>query len=93
MWRRMADGSESRLGEPGSIGSVTTVPSDGDRETEVPRPRRRFLLARALWDARRDRRKARELASAARDDYARAGDGFKAQVDEVDRWLARRPSR
>jgi tetratricopeptide (TPR) repeat protein len=53
----------------------------------------RFLLARALWDARRDRRKARDLANAARTDYARAGDGFKPQVDEVDRWLARRPAR
>jgi tetratricopeptide (TPR) repeat protein len=53
----------------------------------------RFLLARALWDARRDRRRARDLANAARADYARAGDGFKPQVDEVDRWLTRHPAR
>jgi eukaryotic-like serine/threonine-protein kinase len=48
----------------------------------------RFLLARALWAARRDRDRATALAKEARARFEAAGD--QARVAEVDRWLKER---
>jgi len=50
----------------------------------------RFLLARALWDARGDRARAVGLARDARAQYAAEGDRARSEIAEVDRWLARR---
>jgi len=49
----------------------------------------RFALAEALWDARRDRKRAVELAKLARDGYA--SEGTKSSKDRgiVERWLGR----
>jgi tetratricopeptide (TPR) repeat protein len=46
----------------------------------------RFALARALWDASRDRARALTLAKTARDAYSRAGDLKK--VADVEAWLS-----
>jgi tetratricopeptide (TPR) repeat protein/predicted Ser/Thr protein kinase len=50
----------------------------------------RFALARALWDDARERPRARGLATAARDAYAKAADAAHArtQVATIDAWLA-----
>jgi serine/threonine-protein kinase len=48
----------------------------------------KFALARALWDSRGDRARARRLAQEARSDYAKGGAGDEADVKEIDRWLA-----
>jgi tetratricopeptide (TPR) repeat protein/predicted Ser/Thr protein kinase len=52
----------------------------------------RFALARALWGAPvaqgRDRPRGRTLVEQARDDYAAAGDDEKANLVEVEAWLA-----
>jgi len=45
----------------------------------------RFALARSLWDANRDRMRARTLAEQAREGYAKGE--VKAKVVEVDGWL------
>jgi len=45
-----------------------------------------FGLARALWDAGRDRRRARQLAESARDTYAKLGQEKKAAIANT--WLA-----
>lgn len=49
----------------------------------------RFLLARAMWAVATEPARALDLASAARDDFARA-DGAEGRVGEVDSWLAER---
>lgn len=49
----------------------------------------RFVLARALWDSRRDRRRAVELARRARDDFRSGKDAGVAGVAEIDAWLAK----
>ncbi len=49
----------------------------------------RFALARALWDANRDRARARALAREARQAYADAGAAGQADLAEVDAWLAK----
>jgi serine/threonine protein kinase len=50
-----------------------------------------FALARALWDANRDRARSRELAESARDAYV--GASVAAKRADVDGWLAKhRPS-
>jgi eukaryotic-like serine/threonine-protein kinase len=52
----------------------------------------RFTLARALWDAPatqgRDRPRARILAEQAREAFAALGEGKKAELAEVEAWLA-----
>ncbi|MDB4983575.1 MAG: serine/threonine kinase family protein [Myxococcales bacterium] len=48
-----------------------------------------FALARALWEAKRDRVRARVLAESAREEYARAA--VAAKLADVDGWLARHP--
>ena len=45
----------------------------------------RFALARSLWEANRDRMRARTLAEQAREGYAKGE--VKAKVAEVDTWL------
>ena len=45
----------------------------------------RFALARALWDANRDRGRARALAEQARTDYAKSVN--KTRPSEIDAWL------
>jgi serine/threonine protein kinase/tetratricopeptide (TPR) repeat protein len=59
------------------------------REAQETDPSRRaetrFALARALWEAGRDRTRARALAVEARESYAKAE--IKAKLAEVDGWL------
>jgi len=50
----------------------------------------RFALARSLWEANRDRMRARSLAEQAREGYAKGE--VKAKVAEVDGWLRGRGS-
>jgi tetratricopeptide (TPR) repeat protein len=50
----------------------------------------RFATARALWDAGGDKKRARTLAEAARDAYARAG---SRSLGDVERWLAAHTAR
>jgi serine/threonine-protein kinase len=52
--------------------------------------RTRFVLARALWNTRRDRRRAVDLARQARADCVSAGRRAAASLAEIDGWLARR---
>ena len=49
-----------------------------------------FELARALWQSRRDRRRALTLAASARERYAAAGDPAREQLARVEAWLAQR---
>jgi serine/threonine protein kinase len=57
-----------------------------ERETDpARRAETRFALARALWEAGRDRGRARLLAEAARDTYAKAV--AKPKLVEVESWL------
>jgi len=52
----------------------------------------RFALARALWDAAGDRRRARRLAEEARDGYAHAPDAeARSEHQRVDAWLSSHP--
>jgi tetratricopeptide (TPR) repeat protein/tRNA A-37 threonylcarbamoyl transferase component Bud32 len=46
-----------------------------------------FALARALWDANRDRGRSRTLAEQARDDYGRAA--LASKRSDVEAWLAK----
>jgi tetratricopeptide (TPR) repeat protein len=48
----------------------------------------RFALARALWNAKRDRKRAKGLAQDARTAYVAGGEHERKHVDEVDAWLA-----
>jgi serine/threonine protein kinase len=62
------------------------------RSTLEAEPSRRadtaFALARALRDSNRDRKRARDLALQARDDYTKASASSKAK--EVEQWMAER---
>jgi tetratricopeptide (TPR) repeat protein len=59
------------------------------REAKEVEPSRRaetrFALARALWDSRRDRGRARVLADEAKATYAKTA--AKAKLAEIDAWL------
>jgi eukaryotic-like serine/threonine-protein kinase len=50
----------------------------------------RFMLARALWDAQRDRSRAVALAEQARDAWRNAGSGAQEDLAEVEAWLQAR---
>ena len=52
-------------------------------------PQLRFLLARALWDARADRPRARALAGRAAEEYAAIA-GSDAELAKIRAWLAER---
>jgi hypothetical protein len=47
----------------------------------------RYLLAWALWDAGRDRRRAVELAEAALEGYRGYGPKSAGEAAEVEQWL------
>jgi serine/threonine protein kinase/Tfp pilus assembly protein PilF len=47
----------------------------------------RLVLARALWDSSRDRKRAVELATAAHDEFAKGGDAAKQDLAESTEWL------
>ncbi len=51
----------------------------------------RFALARALWRAGRERKRAKALAKAALDGYGKVGDYYADSRQEVNNWL-RKPS-
>jgi tetratricopeptide (TPR) repeat protein len=50
----------------------------------------RFALARALWESRADRARARALAAEARDYLAAAGASWKSDLAEIEAWIAER---
>ena len=52
---------------------------------------RRFALARALWDARGDRQRARELGEQAREGLLAAGAEGQEALAAATKWLASRP--
>jgi tetratricopeptide (TPR) repeat protein len=52
-------------------------------------PETRFALARALWDTAQDRPRARALAAQARSGYAAVGLAGKADLMDVDAWIAK----
>jgi hypothetical protein len=58
----------------------------GEADTSVV-AETRFALARALWDAGRDRPRARRLAATARANY-QGPPLHAAEVRELDAWLA-----
>ncbi|HET6284532.1 MAG TPA: serine/threonine-protein kinase [Polyangia bacterium] len=80
------------LGRPGeAIGPLERALAI--REKSDPAPQRlgetRFALARALLSDGRDRRRARLLATTARDDYARhSAPSTQKKLREIDAWLA-----
>jgi tetratricopeptide (TPR) repeat protein len=47
----------------------------------------KLVLARALWDANRDRKRAVELATAARDAFEKGGDASKDELHDATAWL------
>jgi tetratricopeptide (TPR) repeat protein len=57
----------------------------------VDRAETEFMLARALWDAGRDRDRALALAGRARAAYAAAGEGARADLAAIDAWLRAHP--
>jgi tetratricopeptide (TPR) repeat protein len=63
------------------------------RQSQEPTPAKRaetlFALARALWDANRDRARARSLADEARVGYSQGAN--KTQLDAVETWLRSHP--
>ena len=61
-----------------------------ERALEPELAETRFALARALWPDRAHRRRARDLATLARDGYRETGDRRGAQLAEVEAWLATR---
>jgi hypothetical protein len=81
-----------------SAPTVEPVPDDVEREPQVAHdgaddPERAvtsFALARALWDARSNRGRARELAARARDIYFAAGQSRSSDRAMVEAWLAER---
>jgi tetratricopeptide (TPR) repeat protein len=83
------------LGEyPQAIAALTqalTVLESKAEEPETP-PAFEFALAKALWGAGRDRRKALENAHKARTRYAQLTD-HAPDVAQIDRWLASHPVR
>jgi tetratricopeptide (TPR) repeat protein len=52
----------------------------------------RFSLARGLWDAGRDRKRALALAQGAKQAFLQAGEAHKKELGEVSLWLARHPA-
>jgi eukaryotic-like serine/threonine-protein kinase len=48
----------------------------------------RFLFACALWDAGRDHERSRRLADQARAGYVTLGPEKKAELAEIDEWMA-----
>ncbi|HJZ87055.1 MAG TPA: tetratricopeptide repeat protein [Polyangia bacterium] len=54
-------------------------------------PDLRFHLAKALWQAQKDRVRAHKLARAAVDEYARVAPQAKRERAEVESWLRRHP--
>lgn len=52
--------------------------------------RSRFALARALWETRRDRRRALELAREAETNFRRSGPLWVDRADEVNAWISER---
>lgn len=52
--------------------------------------RSRFALARALWETRRDRHRALELAREAETNFRRSGPLWTDRADEVNAWVADR---
>jgi len=50
-------------------------------------PQAKYALARALWEANRDRPRARRLATEARDELVANGGPWRARADEIDKWL------
>ena len=59
------------------------------RRWAVELGKRRFALARALWDARGDRQRARHLAEQAREGFV-VGGASREHSQAVERWLASR---
>ena len=47
------------------------------------------ILARALWETKGDRKRARRLALEARASFAKLGPGFASSVKSLDAWLAK----
>ncbi|MBI5547648.1 MAG: tetratricopeptide repeat protein [Deltaproteobacteria bacterium] len=60
----------------------------GGHPNEIARAR--FALARALWESRGDRGRARRLAVQAQERFIQAGRGLQRELEEVERWLAKR---
>jgi tetratricopeptide (TPR) repeat protein len=81
------------LGDPGrAITSFERALALREAGTVAPAERAatRFALARALWLARTDRKRALELATVARQEYVAAGEPGRAYVTKIDAWLAAR---
>ncbi|HVZ71650.1 MAG TPA: tetratricopeptide repeat protein, partial [Polyangia bacterium] len=81
---------------PGNRFVAMALQNEGEILDATDRPREalplpvgesRFALARALWDAGGDRRRARALAEAAREAYGRATNAQK-EIAGIDAWLA-----
>ncbi len=53
----------------------------------------RFALARALWESKRDLRRALALAAKARENALEIGGPAKADAEEIERWLGERGGR
>ena len=47
------------------------------------------ILARAMWETKGDQKRARQLATEARDTWAKLGPGAAPQVKKLDEWLAK----
>jgi hypothetical protein len=60
--------------------------AERDPTAVFQRPRIAFALARALWAAGRERRRAIELARQARAGYAKIA-GARADLADLDAWL------
>ncbi|HET6583721.1 MAG TPA: tetratricopeptide repeat protein, partial [Nannocystaceae bacterium] len=78
-------------GEPArAIALLEEAVAVGDRFGQDPMASAaaRFELGRLLWDAHRDRPRARGLAAKAREYYATLGEPGRDAVAEIDRWIA-----
>ncbi|HEX4405436.1 MAG TPA: serine/threonine-protein kinase [Polyangia bacterium] len=86
----------SYLGERDAMSAVAPLERAWKiREAKETDPGRRgetlFALARALWDADRDRHRAQALGQTARAAYAKVGQpSMSTKVGDVDTWLAQR---
>ncbi|NOJ81986.1 tetratricopeptide repeat protein [Myxococcus xanthus] len=69
------------------------VVASGARSPQAPseQARARFLLAQALWDAKRDRPRALQLAEEARKSLVTLGTSGQEALEEMDAWRARLP--
>jgi eukaryotic-like serine/threonine-protein kinase len=61
--------------------------SEAAAAASIELARARFMLARSLWAAKRDRSQALVLAGQARDGYREAGPSFAESLAQVDAWL------